>query len=407
MCNGRIVGTVLLASACAACQRYGLDPIRPGAVKAQTMTVPIEGNTQPPNVVIVLDESGSMVEPAGLNYFQNPCSSTNAACCTDTGDYPSSGTNWCPPGGPSPSCNNPCKWDDMLTAMTDPTKGFLALAAGKAQFGFVGFPTDAACGTPAELDVQIGPNTTTAIATAIQSSRPNGGTPTAATLRMVGDAPNFVQGGVDSYVMLITDGLPNCDSNDPHLGTACSRCADAGICACPVNADGSSTCCNPTVTPTTTCYGATSCLDGAASVAAVAELAQKGIQTIVVGFGAEATLAGPVLSAMATAGGKADICGGYCQANNEADLEAIVQKVLGSIVTPCTYSLDFADGGTVDPAFLVVEEVTDATGETRILVSGQDYTLAGSTVTLLDPECQKLKSSQNQYTLVFGYVEPL
>ncbi len=367
------------------CQGYQLDPIQPKSIAATTQSIPVTGTREPPNIIIVQDKSGSMVESPDCDDSTTNCPN----CCS---------------GG----CATPCKWNDVITALTDPTTGFLPQAAGKAQFGFVAFPANAGCGAPTGLDIPIGSNTANQIISTLKSLAPGGGTPTAATLQIVGSAPNFIQSGHDSYVILITDGEPNCDGNQWPL---CQQCqADSTKCNCPIAADGSDTCCNPTA-PGNQCGfgpGSTQCLDGKATVDAIYALFQQGIKTIVIGFGAgaKAGLGAPVLSAMANAGGEAGICGTstvYCQADNSTDLQNIL-NILGQLLQTCTYSLS----GTFDPSTLVVQVVPNGNSNgATILVSGTDYTLAGSTVTIQGQWCSTLQNSSNQYTLEFSYAASL
>jgi len=109
---------------------------------------------------------------------------------------------------------------------------------------------------------------------------PSGGTPTAATLREL--EPTILGlGGKKTYVVLITDGAPNC-----NLGLRC------GVDACIPNiehltlsglsCDDSFNCCSPRV-------GAGDCVDADASEAAVADYRAAGVDTFVVGMpGSEA-----------------------------------------------------------------------------------------------------------------------
>ncbi|MBS1149477.1 MAG: cglB, partial [Myxococcaceae bacterium] len=95
-------------------------------------------------------------------------------------------------------------------------------------------------------------------------------------------------------VVLITDGLPNCNSANANTCTG-------SLCRC-------------TLVPATSCMPASfctqGCLDSDATTAQVDALRMKGIRTIVVGFGAEtATGDGPAaLNAMAERGGFARAC---------------------------------------------------------------------------------------------------
>ncbi|HEY0462561.1 MAG TPA: vWA domain-containing protein [Polyangiaceae bacterium] len=123
----------------------------------------------------------------------------------------------------------------------------------------------------------------------------SGGTPTAATLREL--EPTILGlGGKKTYVVLMTDGAPNC-----NLALRC------GVDACIPNiehltasgiaCDDSFNCCSPQV-------GAGNCIDADASEAAVAEYAKAGVDTFVVGMpGSEAY--GSMLDRLATAGNTA------------------------------------------------------------------------------------------------------
>src|SRR6478736_814771 len=124
---------------------------------------------------------------------------------------------------------------------------------------------------------------------------PSGGTPTAATLREL-ESTILGLDGKKTYVVLITDGAPNC-----NLALRC------GVDACisniehltvnGVTCDDSFNCCSPKV-------GAGDCVDADASEAAVADYEQAGVDTFVVGMpGSEAYRS--MLNRLAVAGNTA------------------------------------------------------------------------------------------------------
>lgn len=121
---------------------------------------------------------------------------------------------------------------------------------------------------------------------------PSGGTPTSATLAKL--TPSLVGLGRKTFVLLATDGGPNC-----NVGAAC----DASQCL--PNIEGAEGC-----TPTFNCCASSktfpdagaNCLDTNASVAAVATLAKAGVKTLVVGIPGSGPYAS-VLDEMAVAGG--------------------------------------------------------------------------------------------------------
>jgi hypothetical protein len=164
----------------AGCQRYELEPVNPKALGAKTEPHLIAGSRLQPYVMLVVDRSGSMDDAAGT----------------------SGGT----------------KWND-LKANFSGSNGFLVQNGSAAQFGLILFSggTDdntscvpgtvvKAVGTPSDEIVQM-----------INQTKPFGGTPTAASLQAVlSDAKmNTPEQGRDRFVMLLTDGAPNCSNASP------------------------------------------------------------------------------------------------------------------------------------------------------------------------------------------------
>ena len=124
---------------------------------------------------------------------------------------------------------------------------------------------------------------------------PSGGTPTAASLRAL--APTILGlDGKKTYVVLMTDGAPNCNMT---LRCGVESCIPniEHLSISGVDCDDRYNCCAPKV-------GLGDCVDSDETVAAVAELAAAGVDTFVVGMpGSEAyrTLLGRVAQAGQTA----------------------------------------------------------------------------------------------------------
>lgn len=173
----------------------------------------------------------------------------------------------------------------------------------------------------------------------LQNLTVGGGTPTGESLKFLANYAPLLDPSPasprDDFVLLITDGLPNCNSSNAK------NCNDVAACKC-------------TLTPATACTPASfctqGCLDDNSTVGAVQALRNKGIKTIVVGFGAEtATGDGPAtLNAMSVEGGFARTCADvdagcgsgdpcdpasglcsrkYYQATTEAELRAVLEEV--------------------------------------------------------------------------------
>lgn len=273
-----------LASFCfLACQTYEFQPDPPFAWEVSESHEDLAATAPKPNLFFLVDKSGSMSFSADT--------SPGCAGCANT---------------PCPSnCTN--RWQALTDAMTQ----FTAHSGTVAHLGMLAFPKappSDACMPPDiadlnELGVPLdgaavdedGPLQTKAneVLAKIQSLTPRGGTPTAFSVRSLAQYPTLVRPAFHraSFVVLLTDGLPNC--NPAH------------------NAETNSCYCTATGTPGS-CPGQmgappnNQCLDDTGTAAEIAFLRDRyGVRTIVVGFGADVTgtVGQNALDAMARAGG--------------------------------------------------------------------------------------------------------
>lgn len=226
-----------------------------------------------------------------------------------------SGTMNAAPDGQPVSASNPSKWTSASTVVPAVAQQF----ATRFKFGVSMYPGDTTqfnCVPPTSVPLAPVPATATAVQVAYAAAAPGGGTPTAVTLRA---AKTYLTGlGTTSTlnVLLITDGMPNCNlGNDP---LTCLSSTPGLPC-----------------TPTNDCggYGAKNCLDDANTVAAAAELKAAGIKVFVVGFDS-ALAAGNnkvVLDAIAAAGGTQS----SYTASNQAALATALNTIAASTATCC------------------------------------------------------------------------
>lgn len=145
---------------------------------------PIEliSNGDPPDLLIVLDRSGSMNTPPGL--------------------FPIPG--------------QPTKWQIMKQALSD----IMVAKENNINFGLVVFPsvgaTDPVCGVTGGVDVPIAAGNATAINNWLGPKSADGNTPAHLAL---GEALNIYNGlpvnDAGRYVLFATDGLPNCGGDPP------------------------------------------------------------------------------------------------------------------------------------------------------------------------------------------------
>jgi hypothetical protein len=136
-------------------------------------TFPIQTSKQAPNIMMVVDESGSMKDPiAGSNMS---------------------------------------KW----TALVGAVNTLLTAYSGSAQWGLSIFPHSPANTCSAgTVDIAVAPNTTMSILSklnAMTDQTIGGNTPTTQTLQaMLGSAAGLADATRANYVLLMTDGEPNC-----------------------------------------------------------------------------------------------------------------------------------------------------------------------------------------------------
>jgi hypothetical protein len=330
------------------------------------------------NMLIVLDKSGSMGKP-GLG------SSTS-------------------------------KWDAMKTALgTALNKAKLTIS-----FGLDLFPKadvvaactgDTCCSTPAvgeALNVPVGPgaDTVPTILSTLAATTPGGGTPMAAALSRALDyyvsGDGFGLNG-DKYVLLVTDGGPNCD-------TAAVPTCDAPACTRNLDPDPN---CNLNTNCCSTAALAVNCLDDASVNTEIQALATAGIKTIVVGIpGSDPYV--PYLNAFAQAGQKPNTdpnatTAYYAVAESAGStgLAQTLQSITIDLVKSCviTYTKPPDDPELVNvlvDCAIIPREPTDG-GD------GSYWTLdmTTSTITLGGAICDKiLAQGVNRVDYVFGCPRP-
>jgi hypothetical protein len=334
----RVGGFVAVAVAAAVgaalvvgCQTYDFEPVIPLALAQHTSTVLIAPSGLPPNMMFLLDRSGSMKLP--FTAFQADGVTKISACFTDPSDGGTPGPCGNSLSTTSPTCsptNCPSRWDTVTTTATNFLTGG---NAPNAQMGVSFFPNWVGavgfCDATSHIDVPLGANNNNAIVNAIngvgsasggQNGGLGGGTPTAASVLYTAQNGGFASNpGRANYIVLMTDGLPNCDSNFPPAN---SYTSNPSACNC-VDASG-----NLVNDPQEcTSLPILDCNDYAQAAADIGQAASPptNVKTIVVGFG-DAASAGTIgvqsLQAMAVAGGFSRYCytdGGECSLTGGAD----------------------------------------------------------------------------------------
>ncbi len=360
-----VVGLVGLTG----CQSYDFQRVDPLALSQTTQSKAVGQRLLKPNVMLLVDKSGSM-------------------------DTPISGTS------------GATRLSELKSAMNT----FLPQFGNQARFGLSTFPTDSACGAASATPVKDLPAAAATDPTdnawltqaqsvnlAVQGLTAGGGTPTGPSLKVLGGLTGLTSADFrDDYVLLLTDGLPNCDPNNPI--NVCQGPNAACVCLASGCQVGS-----------TVCH--TGCMDRGGAVAQVQALRDRGVKTIVVGFGADtaAGIAPDVLNAMANAGGYTRACpngtdaecgsGNACvsatrvcrnqffQASNATELSAALGQILTSIVDPtiCSFALD---SQPTDPTLLSVT----LNGES-LTPGAQTWQFTRGRVEFVGSRCDQLKSA--------------
>ena len=212
-------------------------------------------------------------------------------------------------------------------------------------FGLMLYPSDSVCGT-GNMQVGIMPANASAIVSRLTAVFPDGGTPTHTSLvaaRLYFDSIPVNPNG--RYVLLATDGEPNCRSaSSPQT---------------------------PTITE---------------SITAIQALASVGIKTYVLGFGDVAAADPTTLESMASAGGT----GMFYAANSPAQLEAALNLISGQVSVPsCTYTLD---SQPVDASKLAVSFDGSPVARSPSHADGWDYDAATNSITFYGAACAQVQS---------------
>ncbi len=311
----------------------------------------VEADTLPINVLLVIDQSESMVD--------NKLGSV---------------TRW-------------QAMKDALSATLEPTEGRLS-------YGLKLFPGAPQCDVSEGVDVEIATESSEDILAALEGE-PSGGTPTAAALER---ALDYFENGAgmnlmgDKYVLLATDGGPNCVEADAPCDAA----------ECTINIDGK---CPDGVNCCAEDADKEACLDDDGAIAAVTALAEAGIKTIVVGIpGTEEYES--TLNAMAEAGGlPADGDTSYYAVAEGGGAKGLTDALLSiteTLIRTCEFELasqpPFLDRVNVEVDGEIVPRV-EGGGE-----EGWDYADEGvspPTVVLQGATCDQVESEGAETVKIF------
>jgi hypothetical protein len=213
----------------------------------------------------------------------------------------------------SMSWGTPTSWSMVTTALSQVTAGMDA----QIRFGLMFFPAGAVeCAPPGSVpDVPVDILNATAIASGLLAGTADGGgTPTTAALSAAAAYLASLADGYAKYILLATDGAPNCSSD---LSLTCSACVGT-------QTGGA-------------CYDPSDCLDADLAMSTAQQIHdKKHMDVYVIGVGGAVGAWNDVMSGIAYYGGTND----YYPASTPADLEAALTEIAASSVS-CTFDVDW------------------------------------------------------------------
>jgi len=282
----------------------------------------------------------------------------------------------------SGSMNDLNKWNTVRNVL----EAVAVQLGGRAAFGAAVFPDPATnnCGVgrqvfaPAAgdgLNGEPGP-VDRALFVTLGRIVANGGTPTAATLQALLPGLKSIKG--KTYVILATDGGPNCDAKASCTAAMCTWNIESDNGCTPTGTN----CCSPQAMPNSPQLA---CLDAQPTIDAVTAIAAAGVPVYVVGVPGSEPYA-QLLDELATAGGTARSSEPLYYAVSTADEHALLtamSQIAAKVTGSCTLTLD---NSPPDPSLVNV-----FLNGSAIPQSGPDgWTLSGTTVTILGASCQAI-----------------
>jgi hypothetical protein len=264
---------------------------------------------QPADLLLVLDKSGSMTSSIG----------STTDCKTAFVD-PDAGTPTCQP-----------RWATMVSGLDAVLSG----ASGDVNWGLQLFNIDGTCGVAATPEVTIGTGSAAGVQAKIATVNPGGNTPTRAAITAAVTYLKTLTDTNGKYILLATDGEPNCLTTGGGRGGGGSGSSDVP-----------------------------------GTVAAITAAAAAGFKVYVIGVGPETGN----LDNFASAGGTDH----YYPALSPQDLNAALATIVGTVAS-CTFSLGKAP---LDPTNVAVQFNGDSSlraPQDTTHTNGWDYTSSSDT----------------------------
>lgn len=240
-------------------------------------------------------------------------------------------------------------------------------------FGLMPFPNSVApgecrliapateCAPPVTPHVMLGPDRAPDVSAVLADLSICGSTPTSRTLANAHTYLSSTATGHDRYVLLATDGVPNC--NDTLDGSTCTCMNEETGCVD-----------NPIA-----------CLDDEATYDALDDLLADGVKTYVLGMGMGLASDIEIMNNMAEHGGT----GSFYPAEAPAEILSAFEDIMSEVVVSCRFDLNPSEEADPDKVNFYIDGTIIPRDEDHI--NGWDY-VDSDTVEFYGPWCDHIMS---------------
>ncbi|MBI5482465.1 MAG: VWA domain-containing protein [Deltaproteobacteria bacterium] len=285
----------------------------------------------------------------------------------------------------SGSMSDGSKYSQTCDAVTN---AVTSAPASQIHWGLIFFPSDGACGVGTAPDVDVGPDGASQIPSVLSSNSPNGNTPAHKAIELAIQSYNLLVDDRVHYILLATDGMPNCEGDAvPSMKT----CTDDTQC-------GVEEYCEPTGAPPP--FPAGMCMPKPKDLAigAIALALQYGIKTYVVGMDIDSGVA-DTLNRMAEAGGTARPGDPkYYPVSDQASLEQALSSISMQIIS-CTFNLDQQPP---QPEYIGVTVGGQSVSRDATQANGWDVDANARTLTFYGEACAALQANPAAVSVTFA-----
>jgi hypothetical protein len=278
----------------------------------------------------------------------------------------------------------PTKYEQTADAVSSVVTQ-LETAGAPIWWGLLFFPTDGDCAVDAATLVPPAAGNAATISSTINGTSPGGNTP---AHKAVQAGTAWYNGATDDrahYLLIATDGQPNCDPSAPVIPKTCQP-------ANPVNCAANEIC-----QPIPMLGGICVPADGGPAVAAITEAAAAGIKTYVIGIDLDGT--NSTMNMMAEAGGTARPGNvKYYPVADQAEMVSALESITLQIIS-CTFELTYSPS---DLTYVSVSVGGSGISRDPTHANGWDIDTNAKTLTFFGDACTALQTSPDTVSVIVG-----